>query len=124
MMPPASAIAIRSSRPTGYIANATAAWPDVHEPLELCRATNAAHEVDALVRAHIADLQERLQHFALQHFDIERIARAVPGAGAGQLECVPRAGRETSRPVRAWCGAVRPAAVPGARRPLARVALE
>ena len=56
-MPPASAMAIRSSTVTGYIENATAALPRVDGLLERLGAARAADEIDALVGADVADAE-------------------------------------------------------------------
>ena len=79
MMPPASAMAIRSATLTGYSENATAALPAVDQALEFGGAADAADEIDALVRARVADLQQRLQHALLQHLDVERVAARRAG---------------------------------------------
>ena len=106
MMPPASAIAIRSSRLTGIHRERHRGLARRDQPLELGRAANAADEVDALVGANVADLQQRLR--ALRAAALRRRAhrRATSRRRRRQLERVPvrRPGTSTRvpRPVPAW----------------------
>ena len=98
MIPPASAMAIRSATLTGYIANATAARAGVDALGEGARAADAADEVDALVRPRVADAQQRLQDLVVQQLDVEPVRGGRPVRAGDQAQGVPLARRGTSRP--------------------------
>ncbi len=92
MIAPASETRIRSATLTGYSENATAAFPDVDELLERTRAARAADEIDALVGAHVGDVQHGRQQLLLQDADVER------ADGIGGIGCRARAQRVPGRP--------------------------
>ena len=69
--------------------------PLVHPPLQLRRAPDAAHEVDPLVGARIADAEDRPQHPVLQQRHVERADRIAAGRWSPG-----RSSAATSRPSR------------------------
>ena len=117
MMPPASAIAMRSATLTGNIENATAALPDETSRSSSAGAANAADEIDALVGARIADAEERLEHRALEHLDVEGVGARRAGERRRKRDGVPAAGKKHGDAVRGRTAAAAPFVVDPAHRP-------
>jgi hypothetical protein len=72
MMPPASAMLIRSSMLVGNRRERAGVFAAVHQLFQFRRAADAADEIDALARARIVNAEDRREHVLLQQRHVER----------------------------------------------------